>query len=59
MIEDPRMKYAREALIAQREEEGRPFSMIVQAGIRSGQWDRGELVRQHLRNNYETPLQGE
>jgi hypothetical protein len=59
MIEDPRMKYAREALIAQREAEGRPYGATVQSGIRSGQWDRGELIRAHIKNNYETPLNGE
>jgi hypothetical protein len=48
MIEDPRMPSARERLIDEREAEGRPFSDVVKRGIRSGQWDRGDLVRKHI-----------
>lgn len=57
-MSDPILK-AREDLIEQREQEGRPFSEVVTRGIRSGQWDKGDLVRQHLKNNAENPLHRE
>ena len=57
-MSDPILK-AREDLIEQREQEGRPFSEVVIRGIRSGQWDKGDLVRQHLKNNAENPLHRE
>ena len=56
-MSDPFIK-AREDLIAEREAEGRPFSDVVQRGIRSGQWDRGDLVRHHFKKNT-IPLHGE
>lgn len=48
MNEDPRMPDAREKLIEERENEGRPLSDVVKRGIRSGQWDKGDLIRKHL-----------
>jgi hypothetical protein len=48
MNDDPRMPNARERLIEEREEQGRPFSDVVKRGIRSGQWDKGDLVRKHI-----------
>lgn len=48
MNNDPRFFQAREKLIEEREAEGRPFSDVVRRGIRSGQWDRGDLIRKHL-----------
>lgn len=57
-MSDPILK-AREALIEEREAEGRPLSDIAKRGIRSGQWDNGELVRGHIKNNLKNPLQGE
>lgn len=59
MTSDPRMEAAREALIAQMERAGRPFSEVVKSGIRSGQWDKGILVQELLKNNYENPLHRE
>lgn len=50
MNEDPRMPEVREKLIQEREDEGRPFSDVVKRGIRSGQWDRGDLIRKHMPN---------
>ena len=55
---DPVMK-AREDLSAEREAEGRPLSDVVQRGIRSGQWDNGDLIRRHVKNNIENPLHGD
>ena len=54
---DPVIK-AREDLIAEREAEGRPLSDVVQRGIRSGQWDNGDLIRHHVKNNI-NPLHGD
>ena len=50
---------AREKLIALREAEGNPYSEVVCRGIRSGQWDRGDLIRKIIKENAQTPLQGE
>lgn len=55
---DPVMK-AREDLIAEREAEGRPLSDVVQRGIRSGQWDNGDLIRHYVKKNIENPLRGD
>lgn len=55
---DPVIK-AREDLIAEREAEGRPLSDVAQRGIRSGQWDNGDLIRRHVKNNIENPLRGD
>lgn len=54
---DPIIK-AREDLIAQREAEGMPYSEVVMRGIRSGQWDNGDLIRNQIKKNKD-PLQGE
>ena len=48
MNTDTRLFQAREKLIEERKAEGRPYSDVVRRGIRSGQWDRGDLVRKHL-----------
>jgi len=53
-MSDPVIK-AREDLIAEREAEGRPLSEVAQRGIRSGQWDNGDLIRRHVKNNIENP----
>lgn len=50
---------AREHLIAQRESDGTPYSEVVRRGILSGQWDHGELIRAIIKQNTESPLQGE
>lgn len=41
---------ARRRLINRREIEGKPFSEVVQRGIMSGQWDKGDLVRAELKD---------
>ena len=50
---------ARRMLINRREIEGKPFSDVVQRGIMSGQWDNGDLIRRHVKNNIENPLRGD
>ena len=54
---DPVIK-AREDLIAEREAEGRPLSDVAQRGIRSGQWDKGKLVRGEMKD-VNIPLQSD
>lgn len=39
---------AREIVIQAKADDGLPYWPIVQRGIRSGQWDRGFLVRNAL-----------
>jgi hypothetical protein len=43
------MKEAREAAIAEKEASGSPYSEVVQRGIRSGQFDKGSIVRKHIK----------
>lgn len=45
---DELLVIAREIVIKSKEETGDPYKPIVQRGIRSGQWDRGFLVRNAL-----------
>lgn len=49
---------ARRKLINRREIEGRPFSEVVQRGIMSGQWDKGDLVRGEMKD-VNIPLQSD